>query len=377
MKPVQARRATLEVHENRIPPDPAGRAHRGGEPPQSPSSSGCFRPSQGSLDGQRVGVRRDAGGELRKVALEAVTAGSRACRPRRAARYTRSSWAHLESRPRRNSLARHGADGHPRVEHARLPTTAPKSPLATAAARAKTAVRRGHLQRFRTGKDRRARGSREVGVPMAADVLSFERAGSGIAASHTAYASKVVQTLTLTAKPAILSCARARSRQQRTRRLAVVECRGIARRWTLGSAAYREGDGAGTQRQPDLADAPVVVSGGRGLRAAETSDSSRSLADAFGNAAVGAPVRSPTTGWRPQSDQIGQLAARSVRLSTWLSAFQGRFSTSPVCGRRDHRGHQPRQGSPISKVADYGIVGDALEVVPALTEAVREAKKGH
>src|SRR5439155_1505099 len=56
----------------------------------------------------------------------------------------------------------------------------------------------------------------------------------------------------------------------------------------------------------DLGDAPVVVSGGRGLRAAENFKLVEELAAAFGNAAVGATRAVTDDGWRPPTDQLGQ-----------------------------------------------------------------------
>ena len=62
----------------------------------------------------------------------------------------------------------------------------------------------------------------------------------------------------------------------------------------------------GAKGRPDLADAPVIVAGGRGLKAPENFKLVEELADAFGNAAVGATRAVTDEGWRPHADQIGQ-----------------------------------------------------------------------
>jgi electron transfer flavoprotein alpha subunit len=134
----------------------------------------------------------------------------------------------------------------------------------------------------------------------------------------------------------------------------------------------------GNTTRLDLGEAPVIVSGGRGLRAPENFKLVEDLAAAFGNAAVGATRAVTDDGWRPHTDQIGQtgrLVSPDLYIACGISgAIQHlagmRTSKTIVAINKDRE-------APIFKLADYGIVGDVLEVLPVLTAAVQRAKQSH
>ena len=127
---------------------------------------------------------------------------------------------------------------------------------------------------------------------------------------------------------------------------------------------------------PKLEDAKIIIAGGRGLKEASNFKLLEDLAGALGGAAVGATRAVVDAGWVPYPMQIGQTG-KTVRPDVYIAVgISG--ATQHMVGMKEAKriiAINKDKEAPIFSIADLGIVGDALKVIPKLTEEI-QAKKG-
>jgi electron transfer flavoprotein alpha subunit len=227
------------------------------------------------------------------------------------------------------------------------------------------------------GKDLAPRVAATLDVPLATDVTQISVDGGAISVVRPVFAGKAFATLEIDASPAVTTL--------RPNVVTPVErnadCE-VARfaaqvdpsRWKVRVVERRQSAGGAL----DVAEATVIVSGGRGMKDPANWKLLEGLRDAIGaEATLGASRAVVDAGWRPHGEQVGQTGKTvsptlyfAVGISGAVQHLAGmRTAKTIVAINRD-------ADAPIFNVADYGIVGDLFEIVPRLTEEIAALKAG-
>jgi electron transfer flavoprotein alpha subunit len=222
------------------------------------------------------------------------------------------------------------------------------------------------------GKDLAPRVAARLGVGLATDCTALSADGGKLVATRPVFAGKANQKLAFPKVPAMASL-RPKVFAPVTRNGSAAAVEPLAFSWDAAASRARvvrlAASGGG---KVDLTESEIIVSGGRGLKGPENFKVIEELAEALG-ATVGASRAVVDAGWRPHSDQVGQTGKTvspklyvAVGISGAIQHLAGMSSSRCIVAiNKDPE-------APIFKVADYGLVGDLFEVVPALTKAVRE-----
>jgi len=221
------------------------------------------------------------------------------------------------------------------------------------------------------GKDLAPRVAAKVDVPLAADAIGVAFDGGKLTVKRPVYAGRALATVTLDATPGMVSIRPNVFRPQERPAAGAVEQ--VAVPSVEQRVKVREVRAAAGAKV-DVGEAPIVVSGGRGMKGPENWHLLEDLRDAIGHTcALGASRAVVDAGWRPHGEQVGQTGKTvapqlyfAIGISGAMQHLAGiRSARTVVAINKDPE-------APIFKVADYGIVGDATEVVPRLTEELKK-----
>lgn len=224
------------------------------------------------------------------------------------------------------------------------------------------------------GRDLSPRVAARLGVSLASDVTAIEMSGSQIVVTRPVFSGNAIASVALETTPAIVTL-RAGSyppAQPDAGRSAKVTQLTVNIEYAPGARAVEFHEVK--SERPDVSEASIVVAGGRGMGTAENFDKIEELADLLG-AAVGASRAVVDSGWRPYGEQVGQTGKTispklyiACGISGAIQHLVGmKTSKYIVAINKDPE-------APIFKVADYGIVGDVMTLLPMLTSEVKKAK---
>jgi len=219
------------------------------------------------------------------------------------------------------------------------------------------------------GKELAGRLSARLDAGLATDCVALKMEDGQITATRPIYGGKVLADVTLIGEPVIVALRPNIIAAEEAPAAGVVEKVAV----NVGEVRTRVISKQLETGKIDLTEAEVVVSGGRGMGGSDFSII-EALAEPLG-AAVGASRSAVDEGWRSAADQVGQTG-KTVSPSLYIACgisgaiqhLAGMSSSKVIVAiNKDPE-------APIFSKADYGIVGDLFEVVPALTEEIKKLK---
>ena len=222
------------------------------------------------------------------------------------------------------------------------------------------------------GKDFMPRLSGLLDAPLASDVTGFAREGDGLRVQRPMYAGNAIATVELVGSPHLFTV-----RQTAFDPAPKIEAKAPVSSVSLtadpGGTVFVGREETKSER-PELTEARVVVSAGRGIKSPENFKLVEELADLF-QGAIGATRATVDAGWAPNDWQVGQtgkIVAPELYFAIGLSG-----AIQHLAGMKDSKvivAINKDEEAPIFQVADYGLVSDLFKAVPALITELKRLK---
>jgi electron transfer flavoprotein alpha subunit len=222
------------------------------------------------------------------------------------------------------------------------------------------------------GKDFMPRLSGLLDAPLASDIIGLAKEGAELRVKRPMYAGNAVGTVALSGSP-LLFTVRQTAFDPAPMGGSKAPVEKVSAAADAGGTAYVSLSETKSER-PELTEARVVVSAGRGIKAQENFKMVEELADAL-NAAIGASRAAVDAGWAPNDWQVGQtgkIVAPELYIALGISG-----AIQHLAGMKDSKvivAINKDEEAPIFQVADYGLVGDLFKAVPELLAELKKLK---
>jgi electron transfer flavoprotein alpha subunit len=221
------------------------------------------------------------------------------------------------------------------------------------------------------GKDLAPRVAAKLGAGLASDCVALREESGDVIATRPVYAGKALldvnvktSTKVFTLRPNVFTATTGSG-------VALVEKKTVALSGDdFGSRVISTRVASG---RPDVTEAEIIVSGGRGMKGPEHFAMIEELASVLG-AAIGASRAVVDAGWRPHDEQVGQTG-KTVSPTLYIACgISG--AVQHLAGMSSSRyivAINKDKDAPIFQVADYGIAGDVFDVLPELTVQLKQS----
>ncbi len=220
------------------------------------------------------------------------------------------------------------------------------------------------------GKDLAPRLAAKLGVSLASDVTKIVVKDKKLEFTRPIFAGKALLSFTLKTSPQIVTLRPNVFPLEKAEGAGEVVKKAVTVDAPKGKVTELLAEKGG---ELDVTEADVIVSGGRGMKAAENFELLKQLSAVIPRSAVGASRSAVDSGWIGHAHQVGQTG-KTVSPNVYM-AFGISGAIQHLAGMSSSKvivavNKDPE--APIFKVADYGIVGDLFEVIPALKEELKK-----